>query len=153
MAPRKSAALRVIPEDDGGLTLEDLFSDTVTFDLTIKGRRLEVTWAPARYTPALEEQAMALTAGAEDDDDDDVSADERERRVADRIREENRAIREFLAGVLVSWSLHSRDGTPVGVDLASLLTLPAPFLKDVFAAMVEGAGPKDATEPPSAPSS
>lgn len=152
MSQRK-AALRVIPEDDGGLTLEDLFSDTVTFEMHVKGKRLDVTWAPARFTPVLEEQALALATAGGEDEDESLSADERERRAAVAMRSENQAIREFLAGVLVTWTLRSRDGTSVGVDLDSLRALPAPFLKEVFAVMTENAGPKDATEPPSAPSS
>lgn len=150
----KSAALRVIPEDDGGLTLEDLFADTVTIEVVVSGRRLEVTWSPAKFTPVLEERAMALTAApAEDEDEDDITPIEREKRVAQRLREENTAIREFLANVVVAWSLKSRDGTPVATDEETLRSLPAPFLRTVFATMTANAGPKDATEPPSGRSS
>jgi hypothetical protein len=153
--PKNAAALRVIPEDDGGLTLEDLFSDTLTFEMEVKGKRLQVTWAPARYTPVLEEMTTAIVTASENEEDElaGLPDDERERRQAETIRAENKAIREFLSGVLVSWTLHRADGTEIGTDMESLRALPAVFLREVFTVLSSGAGPKDATEPPSAPSS
>lgn len=151
---KNAAALRVIPESDGGLSLDDLFADTVTFEMTVKGKNLHVTWAPARYTPILEEAALAATVGLDEEDDDpDQTEAERELRVAEANRAENKAIREFLAGVLVSWTLHDRNGNEVGTDLETLRSLPPVFLREVFSTLSSGAGPKDVTEPPSGPSS
>jgi hypothetical protein len=152
--PKNAAALRVIPEDDAGLTLEDLFSDTVTVETTIKGKRLEITWAPARYTPVVEESSLAMTAGTTDDEiDESVPEEERERLTAERLRAENKAIREFLSNVLVSWTLRRADGAEVDTDVETLRSLPQPFLREVFGAIVGNAGPKGETAPASGPSS
>jgi hypothetical protein len=153
-ARKSAAALRVIPEEDGGLTLEDLFSDVITFEMTVKGKRLEVSWAPARYTPILEESSVALSNLVPNvEEDEDLTPEEREQRVAEAIRAEGRAVRQFLAGVLVSWTLHRADGSEVPTDEDTLRSLPSPFLKEVFEALTGTAGPKDVTEPPSAPTS
>lgn len=148
-------ALRAVKaEADYGLGLEDLFADTLTFSMTVRGKALEVTWAPARYTPDVEAAAMALTKPFEDEEEEtEPDSPEAQTRLGNRLRANQQATRDVLSHVLVRWTLHDASGADVGTDEATLRTLPPAFLDLVFGALWENAGPKAETAPTSGPSS
>lgn len=154
--------MRVVPQDEEpGLLFEDLFADSLTFTMTVKGKPLEVSWAPASYTPDVEEAIAPLMGRAEDEDEDpedetELTEDERAERETARMQAanhrrdiQNAAIRTFLVRVLTSWSLKRADGSPIAIDEPTLKTLPPAFLEQVMERMMENAGPKAVTEPPS----
>lgn len=140
-------------ESEYGLTLEDLFADTLTFSMTVRDKPLEVTWAPARYTPDIEMRALALTGSEDEILEAGEESREDEMRRAEHVRANHQAVREVLAHVLVSWSLRGPDGVEVGTDEITLRSLPSAFLEAVFGALWENAGPKAETEPTSGLSS
>lgn len=134
------------------LTLEKLFSPTVTSTLEVLGEVVTLTWAPARYTGEMDELAERLTLeNAADEDalaelDGNVAAAEEVQ--ARQTRRNAATARTFVAAMLVSWDL--MDGKkPFPFDEASLKKLPDFFVTAVFLAMSE----ENATDPTSAPSS
>ncbi len=147
MARRKAAAVEAV---EPGISVEDLFELELAFDMTYRGRPLHVVWAPERMTAAAEERFRRIVDGlGEDDDDEELEPGERLKRDAERDREEIRAIAQLLATILVSWSLRERDGSPVATTEERLFELPKAFLRSVFTALSENAGPKEASESPS----
>ncbi len=146
-----TARKKLQDEVDPGLTLEDLFADVLTFTMQWKGKPLEVSWAPDRYTSAIEERVQEILHGDLDEDVDDGMSEDKvdELRRATRERHDIQATREMLTNVLVGWSLKSKDGHPIPTTDESLKTLPRGFLMAVFGALSENAGPKEPTESPS----
>lgn len=167
--------MRVVPqEEEPGLTFEDLFADSLTFTMLVKGKPLTISWTPAAFTPDVQELMAPLLSDPDEEADleheaalealaDDESLDPtvrtertvareqliRDRQVAlsDRRDIANVAIRQFILRLVTSWSL-KRNGEPVALDEPSLKTLPPAFLELVMERMMENAGPKEVTESP-----
>ena len=153
------------PDEDLGLTVEDLFADTLTFTTRFwKGKPLTITWSVLAFTAAVEDriEAIRATEVEEPDEDDegevgDEAAQARRKLERDVAAHKRRrlgaaASRAVVSELVVAWSLRQKDGTPHPLDEASLRRLPDPFIDGVLDALNEAAGPKGESESPSSDS-
>jgi len=136
------------------LTLDKLFSATVSSSFVVLGETVHLTWCPSKYTGEMddlaremqdEETADILAILALEEAGDTVGA----RALAEtRERRNAAAVRRFLSEMLVAWDV--MDGTvPHPHDEAGLNKLPAWLVTATFVAMSE----ENQTDPMSDPSS
>lgn len=119
------------------LTLKALRSKTVETTIEVQGETVLLTWAPGRYTGALETAFTDIVreASALDDVPDDPKAGVH---ATTLNADQNAAVRTGLVALLVSWDVWADDGTPVPITEEELLKLPPSFLLQCWMAIVAG---------------
>jgi hypothetical protein len=126
-----------------GLTLEKLFSTTVSSYVEWGEEVVTVQWAPARWTGEMDDLAEALSE-EEDRERAEVARlrENGDTAAADKMaqklqRQDRRNVRKILATIIVTWDL--LDGVePFPTDEEHLAKLPDAFNEAVFKAITEG---------------
>ncbi|HEY8818411.1 MAG TPA: hypothetical protein VIM25_06290 [Candidatus Limnocylindrales bacterium] len=133
------------------ITLDKLFSATVSSSFEYMGETVEMTWAPARYTGEMADLAEKLDADIEATQaeiDEAVAEEDGRKAMRLRIRAQQldrKTVRRFLSALLVSWDV--LDGKkPFPTDEASLAKLDPSFLAAAFTSLGEENRP-DPTRP------
>lgn len=139
------------------LTLDKLFSATVTTDFEWDGEVVHLVWSAARYTGEMDDLAEQLTADEEADnakiealraEGTDAAKAKAERLVQKADRRERRQVRRLLSELLVSWDV--MDGAePFPTDLEHMNRLPYIFCATAFLALSRENSP----DPQKAPTS
>lgn len=136
------------------LTLDKLFSSTVTTDFGWDGEVVHLVWSAARYTGEMDDLAEQLTA---DEEADNAKIEElraagktaqAERIVQKADRRERRQVRRLLSELLVSWDVMDGD-EPFPTDLEHMNRLPYIFCATAFLALSRENSP----DPQKAPTS
>jgi hypothetical protein len=118
------------------ITLEKLFSATVSSSFEYMGETVNLVWAPARYTGEMYELAEKMDREIEETNEEIAALEEGETKKAIRLlararQADRRGVRAFLAALLVSWDV--MDGKrPYPTDEASLEKLDPDFLAAAF---------------------
>jgi hypothetical protein len=133
------------------LSLDKLFSKTLTATLLWDGETVSIEWAPARYTGEMDD---LVDEYAEEENADKVKiaelraagdrtgADALQRRIN---RRNTQRVREYLAALIVTWDVMDGD-VPYPTDIASLKKLPDVFLLECFRTL----GEENQPDPPKA---
>lgn len=138
------------------ITLDKLFSLTVSSSFEYLGETVNVVWSPSRYTGEMDELAATIDAEQEaaaaelEELSEAGPGDQKVQRIAAQIQARDRkAVRRFLAALLVSWDVLDARGKPIPTDERTLATLPPDFLTTVFASI----GRENQVDPTKAPGS
>lgn len=136
------------------LTLEKLFSPTVTTSFEFLDETVTCVWSPFRWTGEMQDLAEKVRIEIEEGKDEVIALREAGDEEAAKAREialdmrDKRALREMLSTMLVSWDV--LDGKkPVKTDLATLNKLPDTFLVAAFLSL----SAENQADPSTAPSS
>lgn len=147
------------------ITLEKLFSPTLTVSFPFLEETVNVTWAPWRWTGEMQdlvdrmraefdaerdglEERMKAAIEAEGADEETVREGVRHALV-EMSKADMAFVREMLSRLLVSWDVLDDDGKARPTDMAEMKRLPDQFLTAVWQALAKESAP----DPSSAPNS
>lgn len=123
------------------ITLEKLFSRTVSSSFEWDGETVNLVWSPARYTGEMYDLAEKMDREIREAQDAIAELEETEESEANRLlaqarQIDRRGVRRFLSQLLVSWDV--MDGKkPYPTDEEALLRLDPDFLGRAFLALGE----------------